>query len=86
MPEYRAYIVGPDGHFIGVHQIAAADQNEAVTKAISLLNGRPVELWNGDQYIGTLKPGNLGCDPIFKRPAKNQKQRLIHAFTVCLPP
>ena len=75
MSDYRAYVVGPDGHFIGVHQIAAADQNAALTKAISLLEGHPVELWNGEEYIGTLKPGIIGRDPIFKRPPMNQKQR-----------
>jgi hypothetical protein len=75
MSDYHAYIVGPGGHFIGVHQIAAADQNEAVQKAIRLLDGHAVEVWNGDEYIGTLKPNTLGRAPTFKRPANTQKLR-----------
>ena len=70
MAEFRAYIVGPDGRFIGVHEIAAIDQNEAITKAISLLDGHAVEVWKGDDFIGTLKPVHPAVIQFFSVPRK----------------
>ena len=75
MPDYRAHIVGPDGSIIGEHLLPAVDQTAAVTKAISLLNGHALEIWNGDKHIGTLKPGVLGGSPYFKRRPKTPKQK-----------
>ena len=72
VPDYRAYIVGPDGHFIGMHEISAADRSEATSAALKLVDGHPVSLWEGEEWIGTLKPGNPGCAPIFKRPPRRR--------------
>ena len=72
MPDYRAYIVGPDGHFVGVHEIAASDRSEATSIALKFVDGHPIELWEGEEYIGTLKPGNFGSAPIFKRPPRRR--------------
>jgi hypothetical protein len=40
MAEYRAYVVGLDGHFIGYEPLVCEDDPEAVTKAERLVDGR----------------------------------------------
>jgi hypothetical protein len=54
MPEYRAYRVGADGHFIGFEPLVCADDAEATAKAKRLLDGNDVELWNGDKMVAKL--------------------------------
>src|ERR1700722_1958447 len=49
--EYRAYIVGDDDHFLGFEEMVCQDDGEAVTKAKQLLDGRDVEVWNGDRLV-----------------------------------
>jgi hypothetical protein len=56
VPNYRAYIVGPDGHFIGVHEFTAPDRGEATKTALGYVNGHAVELWEGAERIGTFTP------------------------------
>jgi hypothetical protein len=51
MPEYRAYIVGVDGHFIGFEPIVCADDAAAIEKAKRLVNGHDLELWNGPRFV-----------------------------------
>ena len=45
MPEYRAYVVGSDGHFINVLALECADDAEAMEQAKQLVDGHDVELW-----------------------------------------
>ena len=75
MPDYRAYVLGPSGNFVRVHEIAADDHNHAIAAALKLISGRPIELWQGDEFVGTLKPGNIGQNPTFKRPVKRREGR-----------
>jgi hypothetical protein len=49
--EYRAYVVGRDGHFIGFEPLVCADDAEATEKAERLVDGHDVELWNGDRLV-----------------------------------
>ena len=51
MPEYRAYAVGEDGHFIGFEPVVCADDAEAIIKAERLLNGHHIELWKGERLV-----------------------------------
>jgi hypothetical protein len=74
MPGFRAYIVGPDGHFVDVREFVAPDRGEATRVALGYVDGHPVELWEGDDWIGTFKPSYRGGDPIFKRPRMPQRQ------------
>jgi hypothetical protein len=67
VPGYRAYIVGSDGHFIGVHEFIAPDRGEATKIALGYVDGHPVELWEGEDWIGTFKPSPTGGLPTFKR-------------------
>ena len=51
MPEYRAYIVGKDGHFIGYEPMVCANDSEATEKAKRLADRGPVELWSGPHMV-----------------------------------
>ena len=51
VPEYRAYLVGLDGRFVGFEPIVSTDDSEATEKAQRLTNGHDVELWSGERMI-----------------------------------
>ena len=72
MPDYRASNIGPDGQITNVHTFTAADRREAAWVAVKLVVKAPLELWEGDEYIGTFKPGNPGFPPTFKRPPQRR--------------
>ena len=54
MPEYRAYLIGDDGHFIGCEHFTCADDSEALEKAKRLSDQWAVELWSGDRFVARL--------------------------------
>jgi hypothetical protein len=49
--EYRAYVVGDDGHFASFRAFRCADDSEAITSAKQLVDGHDVELWSGERFI-----------------------------------
>jgi hypothetical protein len=51
MPEYRAYLVGHDGHFREAVPLVCIDDDEAMKKAKLLVDGHDVELWQRDRKI-----------------------------------
>jgi hypothetical protein len=51
MAEYRAYTVGPDGHFNGIEPLTCANDAEAIEKARQLVDGHDVELWSGERLV-----------------------------------
>ena len=51
MVEYRAYIVGEDGHFVDYRPIVCRDDAEAVAQAKRLVDGHDIELWNGGRFV-----------------------------------
>jgi len=51
MPEYRAYSVDSDGHFIGFEPLICADDAEAITQARHMLDGKDIELWSGPRLV-----------------------------------
>jgi hypothetical protein len=51
MVEYRAYIVGEDGHFVDFTPLVCLDDAEAIEKAKRFVNGRDVELWSGPRFV-----------------------------------
>ena len=57
MPEYCAYIVGDDGHFIGWEPMVCANDSEATEKAKHLSSRGPVELWSGPNLVVLLAAG-----------------------------
>jgi hypothetical protein len=54
MVEYRAYIIGSDGHFHRSVPLDCADDAEAVERAKQLLDGHDVELWQLDRKVAML--------------------------------
>jgi hypothetical protein len=53
MPEYRAYIVGRDGHFPRSVPLECTDDDTAMDQAKQLVDGHDVELWQRDRKIAT---------------------------------
>jgi hypothetical protein len=58
MPEYRAYIVGDDGHSIGFEPLICRDDKQAFAKAQRLVDGHDAELWSGGRFVIRLE-----CSP-----------------------
>jgi hypothetical protein len=54
MLEYRAYLVGRDGHFYNVVHLTCADDDQAIECAKALVDGGDVELWQLDRKVATL--------------------------------
>ena len=55
MPEYRAFIVGHDGHFRKAIEFEAPDDVGAISHAKQYVDGHDVELWQLDRRIIQLK-------------------------------
>ena len=55
MLEYRAYKIGPDGHFFEAISFVCADDAEAIEKAKRLVNSNDVELWERARKIASFK-------------------------------
>jgi hypothetical protein len=53
MAEYRAYLIGSDGHFYDAIPLTCADDAEAIEMAKLLAIDHDVELWQRDRKIGT---------------------------------
>ena len=51
MEEYRAYLLGPDGHVESRIDLICSDETTAKERAEQLADDRPVELWQGDRKI-----------------------------------
>jgi hypothetical protein len=59
MPDYRAYIVGRDGHFLGGESLSECPDDEAAKNAAQrLVNGHDVELFDRHRLIIRLSSSN----------------------------
>jgi hypothetical protein len=56
--EYRAYVIGSDGHFISGNEFVAADDEAASGWARQFANGHNIELWSGGRFVARLKAGH----------------------------
>lgn len=57
MPDYRAYVIGDDGHIIRrIDLIACANDDVAKEKAKQLVDGYAIELWDGARRITRFDP------------------------------
>ncbi len=56
MADYRAYIVGPSGTFVGSRNFACDTDEHAVEWAKQLLEDRPIELWSNSRMVSSLSP------------------------------
>jgi cobalamin biosynthesis protein CbiG len=55
MPDYRAYIIGHDGHFESSVVLTHDDDHSAQEAAKQLVDGHDVELWLRDRKIATFE-------------------------------
>jgi hypothetical protein len=49
--EYRAYIVGREGHFLWSKEFVAENDDDALEYARRLVDGHDVELWSGERLV-----------------------------------
>jgi hypothetical protein len=59
MAGYRIYRVSNEGHFVGVDEVDAASDSDAMMEAHKLLDGLDVEVWRGNEKIGYLRAHSL---------------------------
>jgi hypothetical protein len=52
--EYRAYLVGMSGHFVGFEPLVCADDTEATEKAERFVDGHDIEVWSGPRFVTKL--------------------------------
>jgi hypothetical protein len=73
MAEYRAYLLGRDGHFNGFEPLVCPDDATALAQAKRLFNRYGIELWSGVRLVERLSPAT-GCQPIPKpyRPSADE--------------
>ncbi|MCK1653842.1 hypothetical protein IVA88_20700 [Bradyrhizobium sp. 149] len=55
MQEYRAYVMGQDGHIESRIDIVCRDEIEAKARAKALVDGHDIELWHGDRVIANYR-------------------------------
>ena len=55
MRDYRAYIMGPDGHVKGRFEFWSTDDEAAKERAKQYVDGHDVELWHQAQKIAEFK-------------------------------
>jgi hypothetical protein len=53
--EYRAYIIGPDGHILRRVDLSCANDDAAKDRARLLVDGHDVELWELGRRIAKFK-------------------------------
>jgi hypothetical protein len=74
--DYRVYIVGKDGHFIGVREIQASDDAAALKKATQYVDGRDVEIWERERQIGRISADRtIDQSPIVRLALRRLSQR-----------
>lgn len=55
MADYRAYIIGHDGHFKRSEEFEAPDDASATRRAEEFATANPVELWQGARRLGRIE-------------------------------
>ena len=56
MREYRAYVMGSDGHISRRVDLVCENEQVAKERAKQLVNGQAVELWELERPIATFSP------------------------------
>jgi hypothetical protein len=54
--EYRAFVIGADGHFQNFRALVCDTDESAIAWAEQLLEDRPIELWSGARLVKRLSP------------------------------
>ena len=58
--EYSAYQIGPDGHRLPPTTSVAVSDAVAVDQVKTILNGLPIELWQGSRMVGWFQNTSSG--------------------------
>jgi hypothetical protein len=53
--DYRAYLIGPDGHIVGYEPISCDTDEQAIAAARRLVGAHGIELWEGVRMVVELK-------------------------------
>jgi len=62
MEEYKAYLLGPDGHIERRIDLICENEKAARERAQKLAHGCAVELWQGARKIAEFRPlQQIGC-------------------------
>lgn len=56
MPGYYVYTLGNDGHIIDRQSITCDSDEEAKERAKRLVDGYPVEMWQGARKVARFRP------------------------------
>ena len=56
MADYRAYIVGYDGHFGDCETSPCKDDRQAIDWAKQLVKSYAIELWCGERFVVKIEP------------------------------
>ncbi len=51
MQEYRAYLIGPDGHIQSRVELVCENEDDAKERAKQLVDGHDIELWQGARKV-----------------------------------
>jgi hypothetical protein len=54
MPDYRAYVIGPDGLIQSRIELTCINDDDVLEQAKQLVDGHDVELWQFGRKIATL--------------------------------
>jgi hypothetical protein len=52
--EYRAYLIGGDGHFTRFRGFTCTNDANAIQWAKQLVDGHDIELWSGKRFVARL--------------------------------
>ena len=51
MIEYRAYVIGSDGHIVSATGLVCEDDEAAIAEVETFLLDRTIEIWSGDRFV-----------------------------------
>jgi hypothetical protein len=49
--EYRAYMIGDDGHLLSSRVFVTGNDADAIVWAEQMVDGHDVELWSGERFV-----------------------------------
>ncbi len=56
MVEYRAYVIGNDGHIVRPIERVCENDEAAIAEVKTFLLDRTIEIWSGDRFVIRLDP------------------------------
>jgi hypothetical protein len=56
MAEYRAYVIGSDGHIVSATELVCENDEAAIAEVKTLLLDRTIEIWSRDRFVIRLGP------------------------------